>query len=164
MSSNQSRHGGASMDESSRYERGLAKLREYTLENAGGSQTHFKVAEELTDIAPDVARYIIEFAYGDIYTRRHLTNQERAIVTVSSLVTLGTEAQIELHVNTALTSGMSADKIVEILIQLIPYTGFPRVLNALSVAKRVFTQRGANVSAEHVDSVSAEPHRTSYGP
>jgi 4-carboxymuconolactone decarboxylase len=126
-----------------RYQLGLAKLAEYTSPEAG--QTHLAVAESLHDIAPDVARFIVEFAYGDIYTRPGLDNQERAMVTLASLVTLGTEAQIELHVNTALTSGIAPAKIIEILTHLIPYTGFPRVLNGLGVAKRVFAQRNVTV-------------------
>lgn len=42
-----------------RYRRGLAKLAEYTAPDAG--QTHLAIAESLQDLAPDVARYIIEF-------------------------------------------------------------------------------------------------------
>ncbi|MGV9442672.1 carboxymuconolactone decarboxylase family protein, partial [Nocardia sp. NPDC003672] len=126
-----------------RYQRGLSKLTEYTAATAG--ESHFKIADRLGDIAPDIGKYIIEFAYGDIYTRPNLDNQQRALVTLASLATLGTEPQIELHLNTALTSGLSPNQIVEIFMQLIPYTGFPRVLNALEIAQKVFEQRGATV-------------------
>ena len=127
--------------ETDRYQRGLEKLREYTSSSNGDVSTHFKIAEDLKDIAPDVGRYIIEFGYGDIYSRPGLKHQQRALVTISSLVTQGTERELELHINTGLTAGLTKTEIVEAIIHLIPYTGFPRVLNALYVAKKVFAQR-----------------------
>ncbi len=57
---------------------------------------------------------------------------------------------MELHLNTALTSGLTPEEVVEAIIQLIPYTGFQRVLNALSVAKKVFNQRHVQVP-EHTE-------------
>ncbi|XXM72715.1 carboxymuconolactone decarboxylase family protein [Lysinibacillus sphaericus] len=130
-----------------RYEHGMEKLMEYTEKGKEDVSTHLKIAEDLQDIAPDVAKYIIEFAYGDIYTRDGLSNKQRALVTISSLVTQGTEPQLELHLNTGLTAGLSQTEIVEAITQLIPYTGFPRVLNALKVAKKVFSIRSGEETA-----------------
>ncbi|WP_034764888.1 carboxymuconolactone decarboxylase family protein [Rossellomorea vietnamensis] len=124
-----------------RYQNGLDKLMEYTLTDNKEISTHLKISEALEDIAPDVAKYIIEFAYGEIYSRKGLTNKQRALVTISSLVTQGTEPQLELHINTGLTAGLTEEEIVESITHLIPYTGFPRVLNALTVAKKVFAIR-----------------------
>ncbi|UOQ83617.1 carboxymuconolactone decarboxylase family protein [Gracilibacillus salinarum] len=127
--------------EKSKYQQGLDKLMEYTLEGNDEVSTHLKISEDLEDIAPDVGKYIIEFAYGDIYSRDGLENKQRALVTIASLVTQGTEPQIELHINTGLSAGLTKKEIVESIIQLIPYTGFPRVLNALTIAKKVFEVR-----------------------
>ena len=124
-----------------RYQNGLDKLMEYTLTDNKEISTHLKISEALEDIAPDVGKYIIEFAYGEIYSRKGLTNKQRALVTISSLVTQGTEPQLELHINTGLTAGLTEEEIVESMTHLIPYTGFPRVLNALTVAKKVFAMR-----------------------
>lgn len=127
------------------YQKGLDKLMEYTLTSNDDISTHLKITEDLKDLARDVGKYIIEFAYGDIYSRPGLTNKQRALVTISSLVTQGTEPQLELHLNTGLTAGLEPKEIVESIIQLIPYTGFPRVLNALNIAKKVFAQRDVEV-------------------
>ncbi|WP_061810563.1 carboxymuconolactone decarboxylase family protein [Rossellomorea vietnamensis] len=124
-----------------RYQNGLDKLMEYTLTDNKEISTHLKISEALEDIAPDVGKYIIEFAYGEIYSRKGLTNKQRALVTISSLVTQGTEPQLELHINTGLTAGLTEEEIVESITHLILYTGFPRVLNALTVAKKVFAMR-----------------------
>ena len=123
------------------HQRGLRKLQEYTLRESGTSATHSKIVEDLADIAPDVGRYIVEFGYGEIYSRPGLTNQQRSLITIASLVTQGTERELELHINTGLTAGLTSTEIVESIIHLIPYTGFPRVLNALYVVKQVFEQR-----------------------
>ncbi|UOQ44939.1 carboxymuconolactone decarboxylase family protein [Halobacillus salinarum] len=136
-----------------RYEQGMNKLMEYTTSDSEDVSTHLKIGDELSDIAPDISKYIIEFAYGEIYSRNGLSNQQRALITISSLVTQGTEPQLELHINTGLTAGLSPEEIVESITQLIPYTGFPRVLNALKVAKKVFAIR--NVSVEKAEMAQA---------
>jgi 4-carboxymuconolactone decarboxylase len=130
-----------------RYERGLAALSEYTLPGNEATSTHLKIVDDLSDIAPHVARYMVEFSYGDIYSRPGLTKEQRALVTISTLVTQGTERQIELHINTALTAGLTKSEIVEAITHLIPYAGFPRVLNALYVVKAVFAQRESDAPA-----------------
>jgi 4-carboxymuconolactone decarboxylase len=132
--------------EKDRFQNGLDKLMEYTLTDNKDISTHLKISDDLQDIAPDVGKYIIEFAYGEIYSRAGLTNKQRALVTISSLVTQGTEPQLELHINTGLTAGLTKEEIVESITHLIPYTGFPRVLNALTVAKKVFAVRDEEVS------------------
>lgn len=124
-----------------RFEKGLKKLSEVD-GNAGEN-----VIKALNDIAPDLGRYIVEFAFGEIYCRETLNLQEREMITLSSLMTLGgCENQLNVHINGALNVGITPQKIIEIFIQCIPYTGFPKVLNAVGVARNVFTSR--NISIE----------------
>ena len=108
------------------------------IDGAGGES----VIRSLESVAPDVGRLIVEFAFGEIYPRGDLSVQERELITIASLLTAGgCEPQLEVHVNGALNVGVPQEKIVEAFIQCIPYTGFPRVLNALFVAKKVFAER-----------------------
>ena len=108
---------------------------------AGGE----RVIESLRDVAPDLGRYIVEFAFGEIYQRPVLDLRQRQMVTISVLTTLGgAEPQLEIHVNAGLNVGLTAREIVEVILQCVPYTGFPRVLNAIFVAKRVFEERGVS--------------------
>ena len=121
--------------ESTRFQRGMDKLQE--IDGAGGEG----VIRSLEGIAPDLGRYIAEFAFGDIYARAGLTLQEREIITLASLLTAGgCEPQLEVHINAALHVGVPREKIVEVFLQCIPYTGFPRVLNAVFTAKRAFQE------------------------
>jgi 4-carboxymuconolactone decarboxylase len=122
--------------ESERYRRGWERLREVDAD-AGE-----RVIESLQDVAPDLGRYVVEFAFGDIYMRPVLDLRQRQLVTISALTTLGgAEPQLEVHVNGGLNVGLTAREIVEAMLHCIPYTGFPRVLNAIFVAKRVFEER-----------------------
>ena len=130
-----------------RHEVGLKKLSEFTDTNSAQS-TQDKLSESLKDIAPAVGEWITDFAYGEVYSRTGLGNRDRALVTISTLVTQGTEPQLALHINTGLTAGLSGNEIVEAIMHLVPYTGFPRVLNALEVAKTVFAERGITVETE----------------
>ena len=97
------------------------------------------VIESLADIAPDVGRYIVEFAFGDIYARPALSLRDRELATIVSLCTQGAaDPQLRVHIRGALNVGLTRSEVIEAFIQCIPYTGFPRVLNAINVAREVF--------------------------
>lgn len=101
------------------------------------------VIKSLEKIAPDLGNFIVEFAFGDIYTRGGLTKGEREMITLSSLLTAGgCEPQLKVHIGGALNVGISPEKVIETFLQCIPYTGFPKVLNAVFTAKKVFAERG----------------------
>lgn len=122
--------------EKTRFEMGMEQLQK--IDGAGGEA----VIRSLEDISPDLGKYIVEFAFGDIYTRKELTLQEREIITITSLLTAGgCEPQLEVHIHAALHVGVTPQKIVETFLQCIPYTGFPKVLNAIFVAKKVFVEK-----------------------
>ncbi|WP_339055585.1 carboxymuconolactone decarboxylase family protein [Fusobacterium animalis] len=119
-----------------RFELGNKQLKK--IDEIGGEQ----VIESLQDIAPDVGKYIIEFAFGDIYSREGLSLKEREIITITSLLTTGNcEPQLEVHINGALNVGIAPKKIIETFIQCIPYVGFPKVLNAIFIAKKIFSKQ-----------------------
>jgi 4-carboxymuconolactone decarboxylase len=127
------------IEQNERFERGWRRLVEVDAE--GGE----RVIESLRDVAPDLGRYVVEFAYGEIYQRPALDLRQRQLVTISALTTLGgAEPQLEVHVNAGLNVGLSAREVVEAILHCIPYTGFPRVLNAIFVAKRVFEERNVD--------------------
>ncbi|EET61554.1 carboxymuconolactone decarboxylase family protein [Marvinbryantia formatexigens DSM 14469] len=126
-----------------RFELGTEKLME--IDGAGGEN----VINTLAGIAPDVGKYIVEFAFGDIYSRKELSLQEREMITIACLLTAGgCEPQLEVHINGSLNVGTVPEKIIETFIQCIPYTGFPRVLNAIFIAKKVFAERHIHIMDE----------------
>ena len=99
-----------------------------------------KVVASLADIAPDFARYVIEFPFGDIYSRPGLGLRDREIATIAALTALGNAApQLKVHIEAGLNVGLSRDEIVETIMQMAVYAGFPAALNGLFAAKEVFS-------------------------
>jgi 4-carboxymuconolactone decarboxylase len=100
-----------------------------------------RIMKLLEDISPDMARFVIEFPYGDIYSRPGLDLKTRELLTIASLTTLGTApAQLKAHVRNALNAGCTREEIVETIMQMCVYAGFPAALNGLFAAQEVFDE------------------------
>lgn len=130
---------------SDRYQQGLEKLKELTVPTSDRPTGHMEVGESFKDIAPDLTRMVVEFAFGDVYSREGLDNKQKVLTTISALVAQGTP-QIGMHVITGLNVGLTPDEIAGCIMHLIPYVGFPRALNALKVAQEVFAEQGVAIS------------------
>lgn len=102
---------------------------------------HPQLVESYRDLDEHIADYIVSFAFGDIYSRDSLTQKEQTLVTIASLTALGIEPQLKLHINVGFNVGLTQEQIVGALIHGIPYVGFPRVLNALTLLKEVIAER-----------------------
>jgi 4-carboxymuconolactone decarboxylase len=127
-----------------RYQLGLKKLAEID-----GEQGQ-KVVDALQPIAPEFATLMIEFGFGDIYSRSGLDLKSREIATIAALTTLGNAIpQLKVHLHAGLNVGCSAKEIVEVLMQMALYAGFPAALNGLFAAKEVFAERGIDVTAAY---------------
>lgn len=119
-----------------KFDRGWEKLKELD-EEAGD-----RLIEELKDIAPDLARFVIEFAYGDVISRPGLDLKSRELATVAALTALGNaSSQLKAHIGLALNVGCSREEIIEIIIQMAVYAGFPAALNGIAAAKEAFEER-----------------------
>ena len=124
------------MDQSERYRRGWEKLEE--IDGKAGE----RVVDSLKDIAPDFARLLIEFPFGDIYSRPGLDLKSREIAVVAALTALGNAApQLKIHIHGALNVGCTRQEIIEVIMQMAVYAGFPSALNGLFAAKEVFKER-----------------------
>ena len=125
-----------------RQERGAAALAAIT----GG--TGAAVVESLKDLAPDLAQWIIEFSYGDVMSRPGLDLRSRQFATVAALTAMGTVApQLKVHIAGALNVGCQPAEIVEVILQMAVFAGFPAAINALNLARDVFRERGVAVGA-----------------
>jgi 4-carboxymuconolactone decarboxylase len=124
------------MENQDRYQRGWEKLRE--IDGEAGE----RVVASLQDIAPDFGRYLIEFPFGDIYSRPGLDFKSREIAVVAALTALGNAApQLKVHIHGALNVGCTRQEVVEVIMQMAVYAGFPAALNGLFAAKEVFRER-----------------------
>ncbi|MDR3098857.1 MAG: carboxymuconolactone decarboxylase family protein [Paraburkholderia sp.] len=100
------------------------------------------VVASLADIAPDFANYLLEFPFGDIYARPGLDLRSREIATIAALTALGhAQPQLKVHIAAGLNVGLSEEEIVETIMQMAVYAGFPAALNGLFSAREVFATR-----------------------
>ena len=97
--------------------------------------------ESLKNIAPDLGRFVVEFAYGDVYGREGLDLKSRQIATLAALIALGdTKPELKDHIKGSLNVGCNRQEIIEVIIQMAVYAGFPRAINGISTAKEVFEE------------------------
>jgi 4-carboxymuconolactone decarboxylase len=116
-------------------ERGRAILAEIAPD--GG---HALIAS-LDAAAPDFARHVVGFAFGEICARPGLDLATRELLTVAALTALGTAVpQLRFHIRAAERSGCSRAAIVEAIVQMAVYAGFPAALNGLAAAHEVFAE------------------------
>jgi len=119
-----------------RYNRGWEKLKE--IDGEAGEA----VVESLEDIAPDLAKYVIEFSFGDIYCRPGTTLKEKEIAVVAGLTAMGNAApQLKVHINGALNVGVSTEELVEVILQMSSYSGFPSAINGINALKEVLQEK-----------------------
>ena len=118
---------GAARQDRSRYEWGLAKL----------AEVDGRAGEEVVAPLGDLRRYIVEFAFGDIYSRDGLSLREREMATVAMLIVLDREAELRVHIGGALNVGVTAREIEELIIQSVPYAGFPTAIHALKLLQEI---------------------------
>ena len=116
-----------------RYAAGLAMLEQ--VDGRGGE----KVLESVRAICPDFAQYLVEFPFGDIYSRPGLDLKKREIAVVAALTAMGNAVpQLRVHIAAALHVGCTRQEILEVIMQMAVYAGFPAALNGLFAARDVF--------------------------
>ncbi len=133
--------------ENTRFQTGLEQLSK--IDGEAGQ----KVIESLNDICPDLAKFTIEYPFGDIYTREGLDLKSREIATVSALTAMGNcTPQLKVHLHAALNVGCTEEEIKEVIIQMSVYAGFPAALNGMFAFKEVLSERQVELLASNIES------------
>lgn len=114
-----------------RFERGSARL----------AEVDGKAGADVVEPLGDLGRYIVEFAFGDIYSRDGLSLRDRELATVAALTAMGgREPQLKVHIGAALNVGLTEEEIEEVILQTVPYAGFPTAINAMNVFKAIMEE------------------------
>ena len=135
----------ASEDRQTRSERGLATL------GKTSAQAGEAVVNSFNDLAPDIGRAIVEHSYGDIFSRPGLDAKTRELAACSALAAVGSksmETPLRVHVNAALTAGATQAEIVETLLNVLPYRGYPAVEESMRVVGEEFTKLGGKATGD----------------
>ena len=112
-----------------------------------GSQTPApqSAAQRLVgDIAPKLAELTDDVLFGDVWEREALAKRDRSLVTISALVTSGAFEQLRSHLAIGRTNGLGREELVETIIHLAFYAGWPKAMSALGVAREVFAAEASS--------------------
>jgi 4-carboxymuconolactone decarboxylase len=112
------------------------------LEKMLGSQEADETRRTWANVSPDFEKYVVEFLAGEIWSRGGLELRDRSLVTIAALAALGRPKALELNLKMALNNGATKKDIVETLLQIAPYAGFPACWEALATAREVFGEQG----------------------
>jgi 4-carboxymuconolactone decarboxylase len=113
------------------YERGRARFLD----------VHDEKALRAVEGLGELGRTIVEFVYGDVYSRAGLSTRDRELAAVAALVALGRSSQLPAHLRAALKAGVSADELGEVILQTATVAGFPPAMNAMSTLKTILAGR-----------------------
>lgn len=80
--------------------------------------------------------WIVDWAFGDVHTRPGLTARERELIIVAVLAALGSsDPQVAAHIRALRAIDVPWDQIEETILQITPYAGIPRAVNAMKVLR-----------------------------
>ncbi len=115
-------------DQSARRERAIARLAELG-DEPGGEQFLARMGA--------LGDWIVDFAFGDVHTRPGLEARERELIIVAVLATLGSsDPQVAAHVRALRALDVPWQQIEETILQITPYAGVPRAVNAMKVLRQ----------------------------
>lgn len=103
-----------------------------------GPETAEQTRQIWRDICPDFEKYVVEFLGGEIWSRPQLDRRTKSLVTLSALAAMGRPLALELNLHMALKNGATRQEIVETLLQIAPYAGFPATWEALAATRKAF--------------------------
>jgi len=121
------------MDQVDRKERGLRLLHQML-----GPEQAERTRHIWREICPDFEEYVIEFLSGEIWSRPQLDRRTKSLVTIAALAAQGRPLGLELNIRMALNNGATRQEIIETLLHIAPYAGFPACWEGLALAHRVF--------------------------
>ena len=135
-----------------RYERGQETRRMF-----GGGQVTGGSSPGAWDIAPDLERILGEALFGTIWKRPALTPVQREMITLSCLIVMNREVQLKRHLGNALNIGLTPDQVVELIIHDTWYGAAPAGIQALTLCKEVFEERGIDFTPARIHDSSEDP-------
>jgi len=97
--------------------------------------------EYIRDLTPDFEKWVVDFAINEVWSRPGLDHRTRQLCIIAADTALGNGLQLKAHIATALLSGATKEEIVEVILLMAVYAGFPRAWNGLIAAKEVFTEQ-----------------------
>jgi 4-carboxymuconolactone decarboxylase len=89
------------------------------------------------DFAPKLVELTDDVLFGDVWARAELSPRDRSLITVAALIAGGNTEQLTGHLKRAIANGLSESELAEVITHLAFYTGWPRAMSAVRVAKDI---------------------------
>lgn len=124
------------MNPGDRTERGVQLLRQML-----GPEQAERTRQLWREICPDFEAYVVEFLAGEIWSRPKLDRRTKSLVTIAALAALGRPLGLELNIRMAVNNGATPQEIVETLLHLAPYAGFPACWEGLTLTRKVLREQ-----------------------
>ena len=93
------------------------------------------------DFAPKLVELTDRVLFGDVWERPELSKRYRSLITVAALIALNRPEQLRFHLEKALENGLTKDEAIEVITHLAFYSGWPNAMNAIMMAKDLFSNR-----------------------
>jgi 4-carboxymuconolactone decarboxylase len=98
------------------------------------------VQKMIGDFAPKLVELTDKVLFGDVWERPGLSKRDRSLATVSALIALNRTEQLRFHLGRALENGVTKDELIEVITHLAFYSGWPTSMNAIMIAKEIFSE------------------------
>lgn len=106
-----------------------------------GKEKSQEISDSLSDIAPIIDEKVL-LLFDENQKRSIISMKQREMLTLTTLATQGdTSYQLDFHIQASLNAGLTKEEIVEVFVHSLPYIGFPKTLNAIAMARKVFATR-----------------------
>jgi len=119
------------------YEKGMAVRRQVL-----GDAYVDKATANVDDFNRDFQRIVVEYCWGEVWTRQVLSNKQRSLNNLCIIAALNRAAEFEIHVRGALRNGCTPAEIRDTLIQVAVYAGIPAGVEAFRIARKVLIEEG----------------------
>jgi len=123
-------------------------------------QTYEKLFQQVQSVSssddPELMTILQRFIFGEVFYTGNLSDTTRELITITALATNQTLPQLKAHTAAALNIGVKPIEIREVIYQLAPFIGYPKVLNALDTINSVFKSRGIQLPLQNEGTVTEE--------
>ena len=98
------------------------------------------VRKAFGDFAPKLVDLTDDVLFGDVWERSELSKRDRSLITVAALIALNRQEQLRFHLVRAVNNGVKEEELIEAITHLAFYSGWPNAMNAITIAKELFSK------------------------
>jgi 4-carboxymuconolactone decarboxylase len=99
------------------------------------------IKKNFGDFSPKLVQLTDDVLFGDVWERAELSKRDRSLVTVAALIAGGNAEQLPFHLKRAKEHGVTEAELIETITHLAFYSGWPRAMSAITVARDVFRKQ-----------------------